>query len=105
MYCFRYIHYLFFTGVTAIVEDRFYPGCLVSVSEDSHLKLWNLTDYIPICVKDKNMKMGHLSCVDSCYKSPFVYAVGGQSSGIRVVDFSNKAMSQFVDNTEGCEDW
>ncbi|XP_075250577.1 periodic tryptophan protein 1 homolog isoform X3 [Convolutriloba macropyga] len=91
-------------SVTAIVEDRFYPGCLVSVSEDSHLKLWNLTDYMPTCVKDKNMKMGQLSCVDSCYKSPFVYAVGGQSCGIRVVDFSNKAVSQFVDNTD-CEDY
>ena len=91
---------MFLAGVTALAEDKFYPGCLVSVSEDSHLKLWNLTDHCPVCIKDKNMKMGCLSCVDSCHSNPFVYAVGGQSCGIRVVDFSNKAFSQFVDNTD-----
>ena len=69
------------------------PGCLVTVSTDKSLKIWDIADNKPECVQEVNLKLGLLHTVDSCPDAPFVFCVGGDkpSDNFKVFDVRDYA--------------
>ncbi len=53
------------------------PGCLVTVSSDQTLKVWDVLSGKPECVLEKSMGMGKLHALGACPDAPFVVCAGG----------------------------
>lgn len=60
-------------------------GCLVTASADNFLKVWDVSEK-PTCVLSRDMKMGRIHFVSGCPDAPFLFAVGGEKDGLRMLD-------------------
>jgi len=69
------------------------PGCLVTVSSDKNLKVWDINSGQPSCVTERTMKLGQLHCLDACPDAPFVVAMGGDlpADNLRIWDVREAA--------------
>ncbi|KAG7165153.1 Periodic tryptophan protein 1-like, partial [Homarus americanus] len=55
------------------------PGCLVTVSYDGSVKLWDIADGKPSFIEEHCPTLGHLQCLASCPDTPFVFCMGGDN--------------------------
>ena len=83
------------TGVCQSVST----DCLVTVSADKTLKVWNIgsTERASLVLEHPRLRVGRLLSLAPHPESPFVFAVGGDASSnnYRVVDISSfKAVKQ-----------
>jgi periodic tryptophan protein 1 len=80
-------------GINGLVLSPQCPDCLVTVSSDETMKVWDLTDAVPKCVQERDMKLGRLHCAEGCPDAPFVVCMGGDKSGdnMRVLDIRESA--------------
>ncbi len=71
------------------------PGCLVTVSSDKALKVWDVASQSgrPECVLEREMNLGELHSVDGCPDAPFVVCAGGDlpRDNLRVWDVREAA--------------
>nr|ACO13022.1 Periodic tryptophan protein 1 homolog [Lepeophtheirus salmonis] len=89
------------------------PDCLVTVSSDKTLKVWDIPDNKPTCIHERNMKLGQLHCLDNCPDAPFLMAIGGDknSNNFKVFDIreSSTTLQHFgsrkLVNPLGMSDW
>ena len=66
-------------ATTGVCVDQSVPGCLVTVSADKSLKIWDIRKDEPKMILKKNLNMGQLHCIASCPDSALLYAVGGET--------------------------
>ena len=74
-------------GVTSLTESVKMPGCVVSVSEDKTVKLWDARDTPMTEVVSKTLNMGRIFDVEVCPDSPFTVAIAGERE-FRVLSFA-----------------
>lgn len=55
------------------------PGCLVTVSADRSLKVWDIASGKPEFIIEKRFKLGLLHCISACPDVPFVFCMGGDN--------------------------
>lgn len=53
------------------------PGCLVTVSADESVKVWDIMNGKPKSVEQHNPGLGALQCLSACPDAPFVFCAGG----------------------------
>jgi len=89
-------------AVTGISLSSQLPNCLVSVSSDKNLKVWDYTDNKPTCVTSRNMKMGHLNFVMGCPDNSFIFGAGGEKDGLRMFNLASNSSGKdhFANRTE-----
>jgi len=64
-------------AVTGISLSPQCPGCLVTVSQDKALKVWDVSGAAPEFVAERAVKLGALHTVLACPDAPFVFCMGG----------------------------
>ncbi|XP_045625374.1 periodic tryptophan protein 1 homolog [Procambarus clarkii] len=64
---------------TAIRMSPQCPGCLVTVSADGSVKIWDIADGKPSFIEEINPRLGTIQCLASCSDSPFVFCMGGDN--------------------------
>ena len=76
------------------------PGCLVTVSSDKSLKVWDVSSSSssPECVLERAMRLGELHSLDGCPDAPFVVCVGGDLArdNLRVWDVREAAAGEII---------
>jgi len=74
--------------VTGLTLSSQCPGCLVSVSSDKSMKVWDISGDTPEFVMEKPAKMGVLQAVAGCPDAPFVVAMAGDkpSQNFKIFD-------------------
>lgn len=55
------------------------PGCLVTVSSDKSVKIWDILSETPTLVEHQEGKLGTMTCLASCPDLPFVFCMGGDN--------------------------
>ena len=78
-------------AVTDIALSTFLPGLLVSTSVDKSYKVWELSPGEAKCLHSVSPGAGKLYCAGFSPDSPYVFAVGGEKHGLRVVDLMSIA--------------
>ncbi|XP_022079234.1 periodic tryptophan protein 1 homolog [Acanthaster planci] len=78
-------------AVTALSLSTEVPSCLVTASADHLYKVWDIKDNKPSLIVSKDPKMGTVNCVHCSPNSPFIFAVGGERDGMRLVDVTSHA--------------
>eukprot|EP00088_Acartia_fossae_P024420 TRINITY_DN25374_c0_g1_i1.p1 TRINITY_DN25374_c0_g1~~TRINITY_DN25374_c0_g1_i1.p1 ORF type:complete len:375 (-),score=82.31 TRINITY_DN25374_c0_g1_i1:206-1234(-) len=75
-------------GVTGISLSSQCPGCLVTVSADKSMKVWDILNDKPEFVMERQANLGLLQGLSGCPDAPFVIAMGGDqpSDNFRVFD-------------------
>lgn len=82
-------------STTGLVIDHHIPGCLVSVSSDRTLRVWDIRNSEAKMVLSKNLSMGELHSVDLCPDSSLLVAVGGEREH-RVINLKkNPTVTQY----------
>ncbi|KAK2588421.1 hypothetical protein KPH14_004420 [Odynerus spinipes] len=79
------------TEVTGLSLSPLYQGLLVTSSNDSVVKVWDILDNKDPCVVwEKKTNLGALQCLAANPDSPFVFAVGGDNKAhnFKVIDLS-----------------
>jgi len=79
--------------VTGLSLSSQCPGCLVSVSEDKTLKVWDISNKQPDFIVSRDFKMGKVFMSRFAPDAPFVIALGGEKSNdkFKVWDIRNSA--------------
>ncbi|CAB4038139.1 periodic tryptophan 1 homolog, partial [Paramuricea clavata] len=78
-------------AATGIALSSQLPGCLLSVSQDKMVKVWDIQDNKPSFVVSRDMKMGSILNVSACPDSPYVFTLGGEKQSLQVFDISQSA--------------
>jgi len=80
--------------VTGISLSSQCPGCLVSVSSDKCMKVWDISGNQPEFVLEKQAKLGVLQAVAGCPDAPFVVAMAGDkpSQNFKISDIRESAV-------------
>ena len=75
-------------GINGMTMSTHCPDCVVTVSTDEVMKVWDIQGNKPMCVQERNLKLGRLHCMDQCPDAPFVVCVGGDkaSDNLKVLD-------------------
>lgn len=68
-------------GVSSISLSSQCPGCLVTVSEDKSMKVWDILNDKPEFVMEKQVNIGLIQGLSGCPDAPFVVAMGGDQRG------------------------
>lgn len=74
-------------GVTGLHLHPAVPGLMGTVSEDGHLRLWDVRPAEPALVHDVRLKLGELFCLRFSADEPTLLAVGGHRE-VKVVDLT-----------------
>lgn len=74
--------------VTGISLSSQCPGCLVTVSADKSMKVWDILNDKPEMVMERQPSLGFLQSLSGCPDAPFVVAMGGDNpaDNFRVFD-------------------
>lgn len=64
---------------TAIKLSPKCPGCLVTVSSDKTVKIWDILGETPALVEQQEGKLGTMTCLASCPDLPFIFCMGGDN--------------------------
>ncbi len=79
------------------------PDCLVTVSSDETLKVWDVSENRPKCVEERRMALGRLHALDACPDAPFVIVIGGDKAqdNLKLMDVREMAAVKrnFADKT------
>ena len=67
-------------AVTGLSLSSQCPGCMVTVSQDKVLKVWDVAGDSPEFVVERDVKLGQLHASASCPDAPFVVSMGGDKS-------------------------
>ncbi|XP_038065265.1 periodic tryptophan protein 1 homolog [Patiria miniata] len=78
-------------AVTALSLSTEVPSCLVTASADHQYKVWDIKDNKPSLIVSKDPKMGTINCVHCSPNSPFIFALGGERDGMRLIDITSHA--------------
>jgi len=80
-------------GVSSISLSSQCPGCLITVSEDQSMKVWDILNDKPECTMERQLSLGSLQGMAGCPDAPFVVAVGGDERGdnFKVMDIRESA--------------
>lgn len=75
-------------GCTGLQMSPTCPGCLVTVSVDNTVKVWDIAGDEPKLIKTENPRLGVLHCLSTCQDLPFVFCMGGdnRSNNFKVWD-------------------
>lgn len=78
-------------GCTGLQMSPQCPGCLVTVSSDNTVKIWDILGEEPKLIKEDNPKLGVLHCLSPCPDMPFVFCMGGDNreNNFKVWDIRN----------------
>ena len=57
------------------------------------LQVWDIADDKPVCVQERELKLGRLHCAEGCPDAPFVVCAGGDknSDNLKVLDVRESA--------------
>jgi len=79
--------------VTGISLSSQCPGCLVSVSADKTMKVWDISGNKPEFIMERPLSLGLIQGVSGCPDAPFVIAVGGDkpSDNFKIMDIRESA--------------
>ncbi|KAK7080558.1 rRNA-processing protein [Halocaridina rubra] len=66
-------------GCTGIQLSPECPGCLITVSSDKSVKVWDVKSETPSLILEKNPRIGIINCLASCPDLPFVFCLGGDN--------------------------
>jgi len=80
-------------AVTGLSLSSQCPGCLVTVSQDKVLKVWDINGDNPEFVTERDVKLGQLHACSPCPDAPFVVCMGGDkpSDNLKVWDVRESA--------------
>ncbi|XP_014673009.1 PREDICTED: periodic tryptophan protein 1 homolog isoform X2 [Priapulus caudatus] len=78
-------------AVTGLSLSNHIAGCLTTVSADRTCKIWDLKDNKPECVLERDLHLGHLQCCTPCPDAPYIVAIGGEQSSVKVWDIKDNA--------------
>ncbi|XP_028409152.1 periodic tryptophan protein 1 homolog [Dendronephthya gigantea] len=78
-------------AVTGIALSSQLPGCLVSVSQDKFVKVWDIENDKPSFIASRDMKMGSILNVSPCPDSPYIFTLGGEKQGLQIFDITQSA--------------
>jgi len=80
-------------AVTGLSLSSQCPGCLVTVSQDKTLKVWDVAGDKPEFVAERDLKLGQLHTCVTCPDAPFVTCMGGDktSDNFKVWDIRESA--------------
>ncbi|XP_071791805.1 periodic tryptophan protein 1 homolog [Asterias amurensis] len=79
------------SAVTALSLSTEVPSCLVTASSDYEYKIWDIKDNKPSLIVSKDPKMGSINCAHCNPNSPFIFGLGGERDGLRLVDITSHA--------------
>jgi len=79
--------------VTGISLSSQCPGCLVSVSADKLMKVWDISANKPEFVMERPLNLGLIQGIGGCPDAPFVIAAGGDkpSDNFKILDIRESA--------------
>ncbi|XP_023331435.1 periodic tryptophan protein 1 homolog, partial [Eurytemora carolleeae] len=79
--------------VTGISLSTQCPGCLVSVSADKSMKVWDIRGNKPEFIMERQMNLGLIQSVVGCPDAPFVICLAGDkpSENFKVMDIRESA--------------
>ena len=65
------------------------PGCLVTSSLDSTIKVWDIENDKPTFIEEVQSKVGLVYTLSTCPNEPFVFCMGGDNreNNMEVLDF------------------
>jgi len=78
------------SAISGLTMSPSVKGCLVSVSIDGFLRVWNCSNQIIQLVTEEKMPVGRIHCCRFCPDNPWLVAIGGEKEeGIELVDLRN----------------
>ena len=80
-------------GVNGMSLSTQCPDCLITGSSDKTIKVWDISDGKPSCIKEQDLRLGTVHCLEGCPDAPFVIVAGGdkQDNNLKVLDIREHA--------------